>query len=246
MKCPFWRRRFTDALDTVQQVVVWALRTRHKSLPLPASLTAPATGHSEVAQDVAPDGIDKSVQRRRKWCNLPMDERVRIIRDDFVRRQYYVTGRLSTALYRDDCLFDGPDPDGRVRGVRKFCDAAAGLFDVRLSRVDLIDIYVDPRGQQTSASSAADVVVAEWRLEGALKLPWRPLIKAYTGSTEYSFDAEGLVHTHVETWSISVIDAFVSVVWKGFGNNEAPPIRELRERKLRQGTLQCNALLEVD
>jgi hypothetical protein len=35
---------------------------------------------------------------------------------------YYVTGRLSKPIYRDDCLFDGPDPDMCV--LRLLCCAS--------------------------------------------------------------------------------------------------------------------------
>lgn len=194
------------------QVATWAIRTRHKSLPLPV-----------------PEPLSSTSQKRksRKLRNLSLQERLEVIRDDFEKRQYYVTGRLTSSLYRDDCLFDGPDPDGRVRGVRKFCNAAAGLFDVRLSRVDLIDIYIRD-----------DVdISAEWRLQGALMLPWRPCIKPYVGKTVYSFDEDGLVCSHVETWRISVVDAFLSVVWKGFGAPPAPSIEVLREERKRAAYL---------
>lgn len=206
----------------VSQVAVWAIRTRHKSLPLPPLPVSPSSACSGLTTDA------KGRQIKPKMTHLDMHVRVGIIRDDFVRRQYYVTGRLTPSLYRDDCLFDSPDPDGHVRGLAKFCNAAAGLFDTRLSRVDLIDIYaVDQR-----------TVVAEWRLQGALMLPWRPYIKPYVGETTYTFDGDGLVCSHVDKWEISVIDAFLSVVFKNFGTAPAPPASVLRQRKIREGRLQ--------
>jgi hypothetical protein len=36
-----------------------------------------------------------------------------VIRSDWKpesKKGYYVTGRLSPSIYRDDCVFDGPDP----------------------------------------------------------------------------------------------------------------------------------------
>lgn len=170
----------------------------------------------------------KGRQIKPKTTHLDMHARVGIIRDDFVKRQYYVTGRLTPSLYRDDCLFDSPDPDGHVRGLAKFCNAAAGLFDTRLSRVDLIDIYaVDQR-----------TVIAEWRLQGALMLPWRPYIKPYVGETTYTFNGDGLVCSHVDKWQISVFDAFLSVLFKNLGTAPAPPASVLRQRKIREGRLQ--------
>lgn len=213
IKCPFWRRRFSDSLEAAVQVVTWITRTRHKSLPLPSPLLLSA--------------LKRATSKRPKSRHLDLQTRLHIIRDDFLNRQYYVTGRLTSPIYCDDCLFDSPDPDGRVRGLRKFCDAAAGLFDARISRIDLIDIY----------TSDGSHVVAEWRLEGALMLPWRPIIKPFLGTTTYSFDGDGLVCSHVETWDISVVDAFVSVVVKGFGAAPAPPasvIREEREERKHQ------------
>lgn len=221
IKCPFWRRRFSDAVTTLSQIVRWAIQTRHKSLTLPPFLLSPSEKSSS--------------KEGRKLKHLDMCERVNIIRDDFVKRQYYVTGRLSTQMYRDDCLFDGPDPDGRVRGTRKFVDAAAGLFDARMSKVDLIDIYEDR--VQSHGGCDKLCIVAHWRLEGALKLPWRPRIKPYVGCTTYTFDTDGLIAEHFETWQISVVEAFLSVVFDRFGSPPAPPITVLRQRR-RDGGLQ--------
>lgn len=210
VKCPFWRRRFGDALSTLSQIVQWAIRTRHKSLPLPEFLTLPSCPVSD----------------KPKLTGMDLSTRMNILKDDFLKRQYYVTGRLSTQLYRDDCLFNGPDPDGRVRGTRKFVDAAAGLFDARKSKVELIDIY-----DQKESDNGSEIVVAHWRLEGALMLPWRPRIKPYVGSTTYKFDADGLVEEHLESWDISVVDAFLSVVFNGYGSPPAPPVDTLRRSR---------------
>lgn len=195
VRCPFWRRRATDALEVVSGVLAWAA-ARHASLP--------------------------SVERKpHEYCGpcLCMTERVKRIRDDFEERQYYVTGKLSKELYAQDCVFDGPDPDTPVRGVRKWAQATAGLFDQSVSRVDLTRIAV-----------VGDYEVrADWRLEGVLNLPWKPPIKPYTGSTIYKFNQRGLIYEHLEEWSISALDAFVSVVWPSFGAPPAPPLSATRK-----------------
>ncbi|KAI0566080.1 hypothetical protein FGB62_12g350 [Gracilaria domingensis] len=202
VKCPFWRRRFSDTLDAVRQVLVWALLTRHKS--------------------ILPDALLTNTPSLTKTPQLSLQDRLHLIREDFEKRQYYITGRLSSQIYRDDCLFDGPDPDVPVRGLKKYTSATAGLFCRGLSRVDLIDIRIQP--DQT--------IKAEWRLQGALNLPWKPMIKPFTGCTVYSFDENGLVESHVETWSISALDAFVSVVFKRFGAPPADSIEQImRQRK---------------
>jgi hypothetical protein len=110
---------------------------------------------------------------------------------------YYVTGKLTTAIYRDDCLFLGPDPDMPIRGLRKYVGVAAHLFDYHESSAALKSLAV-----------VDDTVVAEWRLQGILHLPWRPRLPTFYGRTVYHIDAEGLIHRHEETWNMSVAHAF--------------------------------------
>ena len=55
---------------------------------------------------------------------------------------YYITGKLNTTIYRDDCWFDGPDPDMPVRGVRKYLNAASQLFDVSASTAELLSLEI--------------------------------------------------------------------------------------------------------
>jgi Uncharacterized conserved protein (DUF2358) len=202
VRCPFWRRRFVDVLDALADTVAWALAARHKSLPLPL-LPARTLGGT-------------------KRTHLPLEERYAIIEQDFRVRQYYVTGRLTAELYADDCLFDGPDPDVPVTGLLKYVDATSKLFHRPTSRVDLLSIE----------TVGSDKVLAYWRLEGALNLPWKPSIKPYTGSTLYSFNADGLVNSHVEEWSISAFDAFASTLLPAikFGAPPAAPADVLLAR----------------
>lgn len=61
--------------------------------------------------------------------------------------------------------------------------------------------------------SGSDIrMTCSWRLEGTLMLPWRPKVQAYTGTTLYELDEQGLVYRHTELWSIPVWAAFVSAV----------------------------------
>lgn len=196
VRCPFWRRRATDALEAAAMVVRWGA-ARHASLPIPVCAT-----------DETPYGPALSLNMR--------IERMRI---DFEKRQYYVTGRLSRELYHPMCVFDGPDPDTPVTGTAKWVSATGGLFDQRASRVDLLKMEILESGD----------VRAYWRLEGVLALPWRPPIKPFLGTTTYSFDEQGLVCEHMETWSVSALDAFVSVVWPTFGKEPAPPVEMCRD-----------------
>jgi hypothetical protein len=46
-----------------------------------------------------------------KSVGLSLSEVAAVIKQDFEKRQYYVTGRLTKQIYADDCFFDAPDPD---------------------------------------------------------------------------------------------------------------------------------------
>ena len=45
-----------------------------------------------------------------------------MLASDISDHKYYVTGKLSAAIYSDDCIFDSPDPDMPVRSLRRFSD----------------------------------------------------------------------------------------------------------------------------
>lgn len=152
---------------------------------------------------------------------------------------YYITGRLNTLLYRDDCFFDGPDPDMPVRGMRKYLSAASYLFDQRLSFAELLEIGVVDEEEKVQRKqqlhqqnwkkkfnrhewemeqqSSGRVVWVRWRIGGVLMLPWRPVVKPWTGRTKYHLDKDGLIYFHQEEWDISVLEAFVCTVFPKIG-----------------------------
>lgn len=204
VKCPFWRRRFGDVIDGALTIARF-VAARHKSWEIPV----------DIAQLTAIGTASSSQPKRR---GLSMVELQAILYDDLVERQYYVTGRLSSCIYADRCLFDGPDPDMPVRDVQRYSDALRGLFDPSTSRIELIELR-----QHDDRS-----FVADWRLEGALQLPWHPAIKPFTGSTLYELNEDGLICSHTETWSISALDAFVSVLLPSWGAAPAASVEQLR------------------
>ena len=122
-----------------------------------------------------------------KSVNLALEEIREIIRQDWredSNKGYYITGRLNTTIYRDDCFFNGPDPDMPVRGLRKYLNAASQLFDHASSTAELLSLDI-----------ADDyTIVARWRLQGVLHLPWHPELPTWTGSTTYHVDEEGLIN----------------------------------------------------
>ena len=193
IKCPFMRRRASDLLDAMDQIMRF-LVVRHKSL----HLVGPPPGWRCDG-----DVCEKSL-------NLPLEELMEIIRTDWRQgteqnrnKGYYITGRLNTTIYRDDCLFDGPDPDMPVKGLRKYLNAASQLFDQRQSRAELLHLSMDD----------TDRIVAEWKMTGVLMLPWRPVLPEWTGRTVYYLDGQGLVYLHREEWDMSVLQAFTRTFW---------------------------------
>ena len=81
---------------------------------------------------------------------------------------YYITGRLYKFIYRDDCLFDGPDPDMPVRGLAKYTGIASQLFEYRSSRADLLrPLEIDEENNTIKVSEGVD-----WWSGGGVGLDW--------------------------------------------------------------------------
>jgi hypothetical protein len=159
-----------------------------------------------------------------KIKHIPLQDLALIIQRDWgyskgnwSGKGYYVNGKLSKNIYREDCFFDGPDPDMPVCGLRKYLLSASQLFDSKLSRADVIAPVKYCDVQKT--------VQVKWRIEGILKLPWKPHLKPWTGSTTYFLDDDRLVYKHIENWDITVIDAFLSTLLPllNYGALPAPP-----------------------
>lgn len=190
--CPFFRRRAADAMDAVDMILRFLL-IRHKS----------------VVSVLEPPGWRCKGDTTPKTYGITISALAEVIRNDWKIQNdkgYYITGRLSTNIYRDDCFFDGPDPDMPVRGLRKYLNAASQLFDANHSTAELLQL-----------STHKDIIVVHWRLNGVLRLPWRPKLPELTGSTTYCTDQDGLIYKHIEQWDQSVLEAFLGTFW--------PPIR---------------------
>jgi len=206
IKCPFFRRRATDVIDNVAMIARF-LVIRHKSLfnGLPSELEIP--GCKAIGRHVLtnPDGTVC------KYKNLPSDQIYQVIKKDWSEENgkgYYITGRLNSTIYRDDCLFDGPDPDMPVRGLRKYLAAASQLFDANKSSAQLLELKFDEGGEYSCG-----LIEARWRMEGILMLPWRPKVQPWTGWTKYHIDKDGMIALHEEGWDISVFEAFFSTIF---------------------------------
>ena len=209
IKCPFFRRRATDSIDGVAMVVQFIL-ARHKSFP---TLTLPGSP-------------SMGTYGQQKIENLSLTQLTKFIEADWHSKQtsipngkgYYITGKLTKEIYRDDCFFDGPDPDMPVLGLQKYVRSTSQLFDPKSSRADMIENVV--------IDEIARTMTVHWRLEGILNLPWHPKLKPWTGTTTYHVDESGLIAQHIETWDISVLDAFASTLFPflSIGAPPAPPL----------------------
>ena len=192
-KCPFLRRRATDFMDTLEMMVREVI-VRPKNLPLIGP----------------PVGLRGDERTHAKTKGLSLEQVASVLRRDWKedsQKGYYITGRLTPSIYRDDCFFDGPDPDMPVRGLRKFLSAASQLFDPKQSRCELLDLSIRHDEQ---------VIAAQWRMNGVLRLPWQPRMPEVVGETIYSFDQEGLIERHEETWDLSAVQAFLKTSWFDF------------------------------
>mmetsp|Transcript_4736 Transcript_4736/g.6100 ORF Transcript_4736/g.6100 Transcript_4736/m.6100 type:complete len:415 (+) Transcript_4736:193-1437(+) len=240
LKCPFWRRRAADTIDSAAMTLRFLL-IRHKSLGLFDPFLFLGSGelyddfsatisHHNALDEEAKKGMRteeggfsvvpgcKAVDRHTKYRNLDVGTIAKIIQNDWTDnlnrdKGYYITGRLNSTIYRDDCLFDGPDPDMPVRGLRKYLSAASHLFDTKHSFAQLLHIDHTEKGGARSCG----VVEVRWRLGGILMLPWRPVVKPWTGTTRYHLDEDGLIYYHEEMWDISALEAFVCTGWPGLG-----------------------------
>lgn len=195
IKCPFFRRRAADALDSLDMVLRFLI-IRHKSLGL-----------------LPPLGCRATAITKNKNTHLPLVQIKDTIQTDWHEHNlkgYYITGKLNTTIYRNDCLFDGPDPDMPVKGLRKYLSSASQLFDVSKSESQLRSLRI---------GDAPNTIVATWRMVGVLRLPWRPSLPTMTGTTTYHVDDDGLIYEHRETWDMSVPEAFLKTFYPVLGEH---------------------------
>ena len=214
IKCPFFKRRVADTIDNIAMIVRFLI-IRHKSLwseldidiDLEKRMEAP--GCKAIGRFIQTDENGYSIKHR----NLPLETIEQIIIEDWSlsnKKGYYITGKLNSTIYRDDCLFSGPDPDQPVRGLRKYLGAASNLFDSAKSYATLTDVRI-VKDDGLFRNSKETVQVC-WELKGVLMLPWRPKLKPFSGWTKYHLDDDGLIVHHEEGWNIGVVEVFIATI----------------------------------
>eukprot|EP00956_Cyclotella_meneghiniana_P043191 scaffold257062_cov83-Cyclotella_meneghiniana.AAC.1 len=183
------RRRVADCLDGTVMFLQFLL-IRHKSLGLSDPTLLDITSLFG-APGCKPTG--RHIKTTQKCLHLPLSELESRILDDWnvgssnhqqqqQGKGYYITGRLDTTIFRDDCLFTGPDPDMPVRGLRKYLSATAQLFDTKSSFAVLNNISVDESACGIDSNDRG-VITVQWTLGGIINLPWHPIVEPWTGWT---------------------------------------------------------------
>lgn len=208
IKCPFFRRRASDMLDSFDMIIRF-LAIRHKTLlPPPAGWKLPNHGNEKLINLSIHDVYNILLS---DWCTI-------------TNKGYYITGRLNTTIFRDDCFFDGPDPDMPVRGLRKYLNAASQLFYHSESYAQLLSLQIvdDNDNHQSDTNNdnrifnnnnnkinSKKVIIATWKMAGVLKLPWKPTVPTIHGTTIYMLDENNLIYQHIESWEESMLTAFI-------------------------------------
>lgn len=261
VKCPFFKRRIADAIDSLAMILRFIL-LRHKSLLTTDQIILLDEQYHRMLNTDSNDDYNQQADCNIKQqlvdiknnhyisvvpgCravgrhvltnergqvikhqNLPLAEIQQVILNDWEvhnNKGYYITGRLNSTIYRDDCLFDGPDPDMPVLGLRKYLNAASQLFDPKTSRATLLDIHIV---ENDLGKHGGGVIQVSWMLEGVLMLPWHPTLPRWTGWTNYHVDQDGLIAFHEEGWDIDVVEAFVKTLTPHIGELFWPRQQEM-------------------
>jgi hypothetical protein len=106
---------------------------------------------------------------------------------------YFLTGDLSTDIFRDDCVFS--DPTNRVSSLNQYQNALRVLFDPSRSTVRLTTPLTVNAKERT--------ISCRLRSRGHLQLPWRPYVTSYETTIVYAVDENGLISNQDQEWSKS-------------------------------------------
>jgi len=134
------------------------------------------------------------------------------LREDFSERGYLFTGEISSEIYDDDCVFT--DPTLSFVGLETFERNLAALqpiLNVLLGDDRRVILRKGPELNRRDQS-----VEAQWRMSGAIRLPWKPRIEL-NGATKFSYDPsrKGRIVRYDETWEISAADALLQLFKRG-------------------------------
>ena len=134
-----------------------------------------------------------------KRTGLPVAEVAAILSRDLAERKYILTGDMTGDIFADDARF--VDPNNAVTGLQKYRRALSFLFEPSRSTLEDVRVSVPPSG------SGPPTIIADYVAQGELKLPWRPRISPWRGHITYTLNAQGLIISQVDEWSISRLTA---------------------------------------
>ncbi|KAI3728261.1 hypothetical protein L6452_16894 [Arctium lappa] len=126
-----------------------------------------------------------------------LDDIMMILESDY-NNAYFVTGNFTSGIYAEECIFE--DPTIRFRGKELYSrnlKLLVPFFELPSISLQSIKKVLD---------SETESIMASWRLRTYLKLPWRPLI-SIDGTTVYDLDNQFRIVKHVESWSVSPLEA---------------------------------------
>lgn len=133
-----------------------------------------------------------------KSLHLPLEElAARLTRDLTVGANgsggYFLTGDLSTDIFKDDCVF--ADPTNNVASLSRYQNALRILFDPSSSQIQLLGPL------KIHSDTEPKTITGRIRSRGFLQLPWRPYVSAYESDIVYTIDAEtGLISRQDQVW----------------------------------------------
>jgi len=130
-----------------------------------------------------------------------------VIEADFRERNYLWTGRLTTFAYGRDCVFT--DPTLTFTGVDTFKRNLANLSPA----IDALVENPTTRLFKIELKEEQDQIIAEWEMEGRIRLPWRPRIKLQ-GETRYTFSPSlrNKIVRYDESWGITAGEALKQIL----------------------------------
>ncbi|CAJ1950005.1 unnamed protein product [Cylindrotheca closterium] len=170
------------------------------SISSPSSATASDSVQElpDVLRKISLAPLGKPQTFENKSLNLPLEELAsRLTRDLTVGANgsggYFLTGDLSTDIFKDDCVF--ADPTNNVASLSRYQNALRILFDPASSQIQLLSpLTIHTETQPKTISGRI-------RSRGYIQLPWRPYVSAYESDIVYTIDDEtGLIARQDQVW----------------------------------------------
>ncbi|XP_057763696.1 uncharacterized protein LOC130984993 isoform X2 [Salvia miltiorrhiza] len=182
---------------------------KSKETQTPELLKIAVSGVTEILRLFTPAGRDLVDDEWNEELSISnADDVLSIIRSDY-EKAYFVTGLFTSAIYAEECIFE--DPTIKFRGKE--------LYARNLSL--LLPFFENPSIQLEELNKQLDretiTLVASWKLRTYLRLPWKPLI-CIDGTTTYDLGEDFRIVRHVESWSVSALEAVLQIFTPSSGS----------------------------